>query len=70
MLVHWRQKITVYVLVVFGLQSQLEVKGEKNAEVGECGQLRQSHLLTPATPSAGRGFGSDLAILGANPRRQ
>ena len=28
-----------------------------------------SHL-TPATPSAGRGFGSDLTILGANPRRE
>ena len=29
-------------------------------------QLRLGHL-TPATPSAGQGFGSDLAILGANP---
>ena len=35
----------------------------------EGGQLRLSHL-TLATPSAGRGFGSDLAILGANPRRE
>ena len=36
--------------------------------VEEGGQLRLSHL-TPATPSAGRGFGSDLANLGANPSR-
>ena len=39
------------------------------ADVREGGQLRLSHL-TPATPSAGRGVGSDLAILGANPRRE
>ena len=37
--------------------------------VGQGGQLRLSHL-TPATPSAGRGFGLDLSILGANPRRE
>ena len=37
--------------------------------MGEGGQLRPSHL-TPATPSAGQGFGSDLAILGANSRRE
>ena len=37
--------------------------------VGEGGQLRLSHL-TPATPSAGLGFGSDLATLGANPMRE
>ena len=36
---------------------------------GEGGQLRLSHL-TPATPSAAWGFGSDLTILGANPRRE
>ena len=33
------------------------------------GQLLLSHL-TPATPSAGRGFASNLAILGANSRRE
>ena len=37
--------------------------------VGEGGQLRLSHL-TPPAPSAGQGFGSDLAILGATPRRE
>ena len=37
--------------------------------VGEGGQLRLSHL-TPAAPSAGRGFGLDLAILSAIPRRE
>ena len=35
----------------------------------ECGG-KSGGDLTPATPSAGRGFGSDLAILGANPRRE
>ena len=45
------------------------MKKRYNHVVGEGGQLRLSHL-TLATPSAGRGFGSDLAILGANPRRE
>ena len=42
---------------------------EACAGVGEGGQLRLSHL-TPATPSTGRGLGSDLAILGATSRRE
>ena len=42
----------------------------KCSSCGEGGQLRESLRHHPATPSAGRGFVSDLATLGANPRRE
>ena len=53
----------------FFLHRSNRVDSSQIEYVGEGGQLWLSHH-TLATPSAGRGFGLDLAILAANPRRE
>ena len=59
----WVQHLNIfYIVQIVWIVNKIEY-------VGEGGQLWLNHH-TLATPSAGRGFGSDLAILGANPRRE